>query len=425
MISFVIIVMFVLLGIGAPIAVSMGLASMLGIAFYGGSNFVAVGQRVFEGMNGFALLAIPLYTFAGLIMGTGGIGRRLIDFSYSLVGHIQGGLAHVNVVTSMIFAGMSGSAAADTAYESALIMPPMLKKGYSKEFIVGVTAMSSTIGIILPPSIPMVVIAGALGLSTGKIFLGGIIPGILCGISQMIISYFWAKKEKIPKEEGGFQIKRVFAAFKESFWALLMPVLTMVFITTGFVSPTEAGLIAAVYGLVVGGLVYKELKWKDIKAALMDTAKTSGKVFIIIGSAGLLGKVLTTAGFHTILANFLLSITREPTLMLLIIMVIMIIISTFMECISTIVLLMPMLYPVALEVGIDPIVLSVLVVVCMGIGLVTPPEGMCLYLAADFAKLSISRAVKGLMPFMIGTLVVILILVAFPALITWPASFIS
>ena len=425
LIMFLLIAFFILLFIGLPIGVSLGLSSIFGIQFMGAGNLVTAGQRVFEGMNSFALLAVPLFTFAGLLMGAGGIGKRLIDFSYSLVGHITGGLAHVNVVTSMIFAGISGSAAADTAYESALLMPEMVKKKYSKEFTVAVTAISSTIGIIIPPSIPMVIIAGILGISTGKLFMGGIIPGILCGLSQMIVSYYVAKKEHVPKEEGPFEIKSVWIAFKESFLALLMPPVIIFSIMTGIVSPTEVALIAVLYSIVVGGFIYKELNWETMKEALIGTVKTTSKVFLIVGSAALFGKLLTTAGFHTAAQTFLLGLTTSPTLMLIIIMIIFLILGTFMEAISTIVLFMPVVYPIALQVGIDPIVLSVLIVMMVGIGLVTPPEGMCLFIACDFLKVKVWDAMIALIPFIIGMLIVIALCIIFPALITWPASFIG
>lgn len=225
MIAWLLISFFVLLFLGVPIAMSLGLSAMGGILFLGGGSTVTIAQRMFEGMNSFALLAIPLYTFAGFTMSKGGISKRLMDFCYSIVGHIYGGLAHVNVLSSMIFAGISGSAVADTAGVSGMFMPEMIRKGYSKNFTVAVTAISSTIGIIIPPSIPMVVIAGICGISTGKLFLGGIIPGILCGLAQMIVSYFLAKKEGVPKEPGHFTIGPVLHGLWESWPALLMPII--------------------------------------------------------------------------------------------------------------------------------------------------------------------------------------------------------
>ena len=424
MIKFLLISFFVILALGAPIAVALGLSSILGIIFVGGSNMVTVGQRVFEGMNSFALLAVPLFTFAGLVMGKGGIAKRIINFCYSIVGHITGGLAHVNVLVSMVFGGISGAAVADTAGVSGLLMPQMMEKKYSKEFTVAVTAISSTIGIVIPPSIPMVVISGILGISTGKLFLGGIIPGILMGISQMIVSYFIAKKEGVPKEEGHIQFKNIIKTFKESFWALLMPFVIIGSIMSGVVSPTEAGVIAVIYGLIVGGIVYKELNWDDVKGAMRDTAKTSGKIFIIVGTAALFTKLLTTAGFHIFVKDLLLSISTNPTVILLITLLIILLVATFMEVNATITLLMPVLYPVIQAVGIDPTLFCVLVVICCGVGLVTPPVGMCLYVACDLAKLDMGSATKALLPFILATIICIIILIIFPGLILWPASLI-
>lgn len=424
MIPFLVVTFVILLVIGAPIVVALGLSSMLGITFVGGANIVTVGQRIFEGMNSFALLAIPLYTFAALIMGSGGIARRLIDFCYACVGHIYGGLAHVNVLASMIFAGISGSAAADTAGVSAMIMREMVNKKYSKPFAVAVTAISSTIGIIIPPSIPMVVIAGILGLSTGKMFLGGIIPGILLGLGQMVVCYFIAKKEGVPKEDRKFDGKLVWNTFKSSVFALAMPFVIIGSILTGFVSPTEAGVIAVVYGLIVGKFVYKELKWAHLVDAMKETARSSGKIFILIGAASLFTKLLTTAGLHTLVQNFMLSISTNPTVVMLMIMAIILIVTCFMESIATLTLLMPVLYPVAAAVGIDPTVFSVLVVICIGLGLVTPPVGVCLYVASDLMQVKIGAASKALIPFMLMSLVITLIIMAFPQVITWPASFI-
>lgn len=216
MIAWLLISFFVLLFLGVPIAMSLGLSAMGGILFLGGGSTVTIAQRMFEGMNSFALLAIPLYTFAGFTMSKGGISKRLMDFCYSIVGHIYGGLAHVNVLSSMIFAGISGSAVADTAGGFRHVHAGNDPQGYSKNFTVAVTAISSTIGIIIPPSIPMVVIAGICGISTGKLFLGGIIPGILCGLAQMIVSYFLAKKEGVPKEPGHFTIGPVLHGLWES-----------------------------------------------------------------------------------------------------------------------------------------------------------------------------------------------------------------
>lgn len=420
MIAWLLISFVILMVIGVPIGIALGLSAMGGILFLDGGNIVTVAQRMFEGMNSWALLAIPLYTFAGYTMSKGGISKRLMDFCYSIVGHIYGGLAHVNVLSSMIFAGISGSAVADTAGVSGMFMPEMVRKGYSKELAVTVTAVSSTIGIIIPPSIPMVVIAGICGISTGKMFLGGFAPGVLIGLAQMIISYFFAKKEGVEKEPGHFSIGPVIKAFGQSWPALLMPVIIIGTITAGIVSPTEAGAIAVAYGLVVGGIVYRELNLQDLKFAFTETVRVSGRIFVVIGAAKLFTVMLTTAGFDKWLTDIMLSVSTNPTVILIMILLLFFFVTMFMESIATLTLFMPIIYPIAMSVGIDPVVLGVLVTVVIGIGLVTPPVGMCIYVACDLMKIRVGQTMKYLVWYILGTFVCIAILVAFPILITAP-----
>lgn len=422
MITWLLAAFAVLMFLGVPIGLSLGLAAIGGIII-DGTSLVTITQRMFEGMNSWALLAVPLYTFAGYTMSKGGISDRLMDFCYSLVGHIYGGLAHVNVLASMIFAGISGSAVADTAGVSGMFMPKMVKQGYSKEFTVSVTAVSSTIGIIIPPSIPMVVIAGICSISTGKMFLGGIIPGILIGISQMVLSYFFAKKEGVKPEEGRFRLSEVWRTFKGSWPALLMPLVIISTITSGIVSPTEAGAIAVLYGLICGGLVYRELKWEDIKFALTETVRVSARIFVVIGGAKLYTIMLTTAGFDKWLTGAMLGVSTDPTVILIMILLLFFIVTMFMESIAALTLFMPIIFPIAMSVGIDPIVLGVLVTVVIGIGLVTPPVGMCLYVAADLMKIKVSTTFKYLIPYIIGTFVCIAICILFPQLITYAGRF--
>ncbi len=425
MIAWLLISFFVMLFLGVPIAMSLGLAAVGGIFFLDGGAPVTITQRMFEGINSWALLAIPLYTFSGYTMSKGGISKRLMDFCYSIVGHIYGGLAHVNVLSSMIFAGISGSAVADTAGVSGMFMPEMIRKGYSKKFTVAVTAISSTIGIIIPPSIPMVVIAGICSISTGKLFLGGIIPGIMCGIAQMIVSYFIAKKEGVQREEGHFSIGPVLHGLKESWPALLMPIIIVGSITLGIVSPTEAGVIAVAYGLVAGGLVYRELTLEDIKLGLIDTVKVSGRIFIVIGTAKLYTVMLTTAGFDKWMANTMLGVSTNPTIILIMILLLFFIVTMFMESIATLTLFMPIIYPIAMSVGIDPTVMCVLITVVIGIGLVTPPVGMCIYVACDLQDISVGEVFPTLIPFICATFICIALMIAFPQLILLPTYMMS
>ena len=425
MIAFLLIAFFTLMILGVPIAMSLGLASIGGIVFISGANLLTVCQRMFEGMNSFALLAIPLFTFAGFTMGKGGISDRLMDWCYSVVGHIPGGLGHVNILSSMVFAGISGSAVADTAGVSGMMMPNMVKKGFSKEETTAITAISSTIGIIIPPSIPMVVIAGIVGISTGKLFMGGIIPGILLGLAQMTVCYINAKRNHIPVDEGRFSMKVLLRNTWRSAPALMMPIIIVGTISLGIVSPTEAGAIAVAYGLIAGGLIYKELKWNDIKVAFAETVRVSGRIFIVIGAAKLFTVMLTTAGFDKWVASTMLGISNNPTVILIIIMLIFFVVTMFMESIATLTLFMPIIYPIAMQVGIDPIVLGVMITVVIGVGLVTPPVGMCLYVAADLMDLRVGKVMPYLLPYLLTTFVVITILIAFPQLITIPGMLVA
>lgn len=424
MITWLLISFAIMMLLGVPIGISLGLSAMGGILFLDGGSLVTVTQRMFEGMNSWALLAIPLYTFAGYTMSKGGISQRLMDFCYSIVGHIYGGLAHVNVLASMIFAGISASAVADTAGVSGMFMPSMIKKGYSKELTVTVTGVSSTVGIIIPPSIPMVVIAGICSISTGKMFLGGIIPGILLGISQMLISYFFAKKEGVQPEPGHFSIKEVGRTFLKSWPALLMPVIIIGTISSGLVSPTEAGAIAVVYGLVCGGLVYRELTWKDLKFCFTETVRVSARIFVVIAGAKLYTILLTTAGFDKWLTGVMLGFSTNPAVILIMILLLFFVVTMFMESIAALTLFMPIIFPIAMSVGIDPIVLGVLVTVMIGIGLVTPPVGMCIYVACDLMKIRVGQTTKYLIWYILGAFAVVAILIAFPQLITCMGGFI-
>ena len=399
MITFLLVSFFVFIILGIPIAFALGLSSALGIIFFMDIPIAVITQRLFVSMDSFALLAIPLYMFAGFLMGEGGISRKLIDFSYAIVGRVRGGLAHVNILSSMIFAGMSGAAVADTAGVGGILIPSMINKKYSREFSVAVTAISSTIGIIIPPSIPMVVMGGMLNISVGKLFLGGIIPGILTGLAMMVVSYIIACREDIAVEKGKISLKEVWSSFKGAFFAIIMPVFVVGGIIFGLVSPTEAGGIAVAYALLAGGVIYRELTIKGIWDALKETAVGSAKIYLIIGTAGLYTWLLTVNSFQRTVGDFLISITDSQILLMAIMMLIMVIITTFMEVLASLILLLPVLFPIAMQVGIDPTYFGVMVVVSVSIGLVTPPVGICLFVASELGGISILRATRSIIPY--------------------------
>jgi len=419
MIPILLVSFFLFLALGFPVAIALGLSSVLGLIFRPGIPLVVVVQRMFVAVDSFPLMAVPLYMLAGFLMGSGGVSKRIINFSNALVGHITGGLAHVNILTSMIFAGISGSAVADTAGIGNIIIPYMVEHKYSRPYSSAVTAISSTIGIVIPPSIPMVIIGAMLGVSVGKLFLGGIIPGLLIGFSLMFTAFIIAKKEKFPKHSQKVDVKTIIRNFFDAFWALLMPIIIIGGIVGGIFTPTEAGAVAVTYALFAGLFIYRELKLLFIIDCLWKTAISTAKVFFIIATAGLYTWLLTAHGFPILVGKFLLSITKSPTIMMAVIVAILLLITTFMESIATIILLLPILFPVAQQVGVDPTYFGVMVVISVGVGLVTPPVGLCLYVAADIAKVNIPEASKSLIPFILTIIILLTVFIFTPILITY------
>lgn len=422
MIPALLITFFVLLVFGIPISVCLGLSSVIGVVFFSDLPLSIISSRMFVSMDSFPMLAIAFFTFAGSLMGSSGISRRLISFSYSLLGGIRGGLAHVNVLASMLFAGISGSAVADTAGIGGILIPEMIEKKYSRGFSAAVTGISSTIGIIIPPSIPMVVMGSITGMSVGKLFMGGIIPGIIIGVLMMVVSYFVALKEQIPKEDVRVSLKLVLSAAKDAFWAILMIFVVMGSIVLGIASPTEAGAVAVIYALIIGVFIHKELRPADILKSLKETAITVSRVYLVIGTAGLFTWLMTMYGFPRMVSDFMLSITHSPTVLMILFVLLFLVVTTFMEGTAAQLLLVPVLYPIAVQVGINPVFFGVLIIVSIGIGLVTPPVGLCLYIASDIAGIKMGEGAKAVLPFIGSTLLAMAILFVFPQLITWLPS---
>jgi len=358
---------FVLLLLRVPIAVALGVSCLLALAWQPMAPVTVIAQRMFVSIDSFPLLAVPLYMLAGYVMSAGGISRRIVDFSAALVGNLTGGLAHVNILISMIFGGMSGSAVADTAGIGTILIPAMKERGYSRGYAAAVTAVSSTLGIIIPPSIPMVIIGAMLGVSVGKLFLGGLIPGLAVGGTLMGVAWLEGARRGETGVAVYSQRGRVGQAFRRAFWALLMPVIVISGIVSGIVTVTEAGAMAVVYALVVAMLVYRELTARDIWAVLEKTVVSTAKVFFLIATAGLYSWLLTANGFPAMVGDFLSSLTQSPSVMLLLIVLILLLVTTFMESIAAMVLLLPILFPVAEQVGIDPVHFGVLVVMSIGI----------------------------------------------------------
>jgi C4-dicarboxylate transporter DctM subunit len=418
MIALLLISFFILLAVRVPIAIALGISCLLGLAYDPMVPVPVVAQRMFVSIDSFPLMAVPLYMLAGFLMGAGGISRRIIEFSAAIVGNLRGGMAHVDILASMIFGGISGSAVADIAGTGSIMIPAMKERGYTAGYATAVTAASSTIGIVIPPSIPMVIIGAMLGISVGKLFLAGIIPGLAIGLSQMVVAYVLAGRQAEAVTSGSFEWRRLGRAFRGALWALVMPVLVIGGIVSGAFTPTEAGAVAVAYALVVALFVYREMSLADVYTALRMTAESTGKVFFLIATAGLYSWLLTVNGFPELLGSALLSVTTSPTLMLLTMAALLLVITTFMESIAAMILLLPVLYPVVEQVGIDPVHFGIIVVLSIGVGLVTPPVGLCLFVAADIAEASIAEAMRALIPFLAAMVGLTVLFTFVPTLVT-------
>ena len=411
---------FVLLVLNVPISICLGLSSAAAI-LYSGTSLTIVATNIYSGISKFLLLAIPFFVLSGNIMAKAGISTRLIRFVDTCVGHRKGGIANVCIIVACFFGAISGSGPATVAALGAVLIPAMVEQGgFSAPFSTALMATSSSIAIVIPPSIAFVVYASITGVSIADMFMAGIVPGLLMGVALVIIVMIEAKKHNIQPSREKASAKERWDTFKDAFWGFLMPVIILGGIYGGIFTPTEAAAVSVVYGLFAGGIIYRELKWEDIKFAFAETVRTSGRIFIVIGAAKLYTVMLTTAGFDKWVAKTMLGFSTNPTVILIMILLIFFIVTMFMESIATLTLFMPILYPIAIGVGIDPIVLSVLITVVIGIGLVTPPVGMCIYVACDLMDTTVGEVFPTLVPFIAATFVCIALMVAFPQLILLP-----
>lgn len=405
----------ILIFISVPIAFSLGISSIIYLLM-ADIPLSIVPQKMFAGLNSFVLLCIPGFILAGNLMNAGGITERIIGFTNNFVGHIRGGLGLANVGSSMGFAGISGTALADTASIGAVMIPAMKKEGYDADFSAAVTSSSSTVGPIIPPSLPMIIVGTLASVSIGDLFLAGAVPGVLLGLSLMAVTYVISVKRKYPK--GKRQPIRVIAkSFTGAFWALLMTLVILFGILGGYFTPTEASIVAVVYALVVGMFVYKELKLRDLPKILLDSMVSTASIMFLVGFANLFGWILVSEQIPILVADGILGISENPIVVILLINLLLLFVGTFMETIAALVILFPVLLPVASSVGMDPVHFGVMMVLNLVIGLSTPPVGVCLFVASSIGKVSIGKTSKALLPFL-GASLVVLLLVAFVPQIT-------
>lgn len=402
-----------LLFVGMPIAYDLGITSLVGIMFLGTIPPITVAQKMFSGLNSFVLLAVPLFILAANLMNRGKISEQLIEVAIAMVGHFRGGLAHANVVVSMIFAGISGSSQADTAGIGKILIPSMEEKGYSKEEAVGVTAASSTIGVIIPPSIPMVIYGSLASASVGALFLGGIIPGIMIGLGQMFVVYRHAIKydyPRYPRVKMGDIVKMMLRYLP----SLMTPVIIIGGVVFGIVTPTEAACVACLYALVLGCFVFKTIKFSELYEIFAETIKMTAQSLFALATATALGQLLSYYRISVTVQQFFTQNTMNSAVFLIVVILFYLFVGTFMDAIPAMTLFVPVLLPVALSLGISPIHFGLVTVITLAIGLVTPPYGLCLLIAGSISDLSVERSFAAVLPYMAVLLLVLLIVAFFP-----------
>ncbi len=413
-----------LFAINTPIAIAIGVASAAAVLIQGDFDLMMVVQRMYGGTNSFHLMAVPLFMFTGTIMEAGGISRRIIDFANALVGWLPGGLAAVTIVSAMFFAGISGSAAADAAAVGAILIPAMKKSGYDSDFAAAVQASGGSIGVIIPPSIPMIIFGFLTGTSIGRLFAAGILPGILIGISLICVATFISWKKGYASTTT-FSIKQTWIAFKRSLLALGAPIIILGGILFGIFTATESAAIAVVYALVVGMFVYQKIKIKDLFPLFVNGAITSAIVMFIISTASVFSWIAAIEDIPAQLAGGLLGISDNPVILLLLINVVLLIAGTFIETTAALILLVPMITAMVPSLGIDIIQLGVIVVTNLAIGMLTPPMGICLIVSCSISKDSIAAISRRVLPFL-GILIVDLLIITFYSPITmWMANLVA
>ncbi|WEK54734.1 MAG: TRAP transporter large permease [Candidatus Cohnella colombiensis] len=415
-ILFVCLIIFFALGV--PIAISMGLASAVAILWDGGTPLIVLVQRSFTSIDSFPIMSIPFFILAGVLMEFGGISKRLIAFANALTGHFTGGLAIVTVVTSMFFAAISGSSAATTAALGSILIPAMIARGYHKNFSGAVQSVSGELGVILPPSIPLILYGVSTETSIGDLFMAGFLPGILIALSLMFTVYIIAKKRKYAKEtkKSG---KELWQAFKSSFFALLMPIIILGGIYGGFFTPTEASGVAVAYSFIVGVLIYREIKIPKLITILTQSVITTSSIMFILASAGLFGWILTREGIPQEVAQFFMSISDNPIIFLLLVNLFLLIVGMFMETNASIIILAPLLLPVAIQLGVDPVHFGIIMIVNLALGMCTPPMGINLFISAQIAKINLLQITRGMLPFYVVLLITLLMITYIPGFAMW------
>ncbi len=411
-----------LLLLSVPVAVALGIASTVALLLSGKVSGIYVPQGLVTSIDSFPLMAVPFFILAGDLMGKGGLSSRLINVGRLFFGRYTGGLAIIAVVTCMFFAAISGSGPATVAAVGSIMLPAMLKDGYRPGFATGLVASAGALGIIIPPSIPMVIYATSANVSVSRMFLSGIVPGLL--IAFALIAYAWAQAKGDGLKPGDEAPTRseILAALNDAKWALLAPVIILGGIYGGIFTPTEAAAVGVIYGLVVGAFIYRELTLKNLYGVIADSALTTASVMLIVGSATIFGRVLALEGIPQMITETITAWVSQPWLLLLAITLLLLVIGTFMEALAAIIILTPILLPLAVSIGISPEHFGILMIINLGIGMVTPPVGVNLFVAVRVSGVPLEEVIRGSVRPLVVMLGVLLLVTYVPALTLWLPS---
>ncbi len=407
--------LFFCMAIGMPIAISLGLSSLVTIFFFSQDSLASMSIKLFETSEHYTLMSIPFFVLAGVLMSTGGVAKRMVNFAIAAVGHLRGGLAIASILACMLFAAVSGSSPATVVAIGSIVIAGMVKNGYPQAFAAGVICNAGTLGILIPPSIVMVVYAAVTEVSVGRLFMAGVIPGILLGLMLMVAVWWRAGALKIkppPKASTG----EVLRTFRESMWGLALLVIIMGGIYGGIFTPTEAAAVSAVYALGVAVFIYRDLSFKQLPHVFLEAARTTVMLMFIVANALLFAHVLTTERIPQIIAEQIVGMGMTPWMFLAVVNVILLIAGNFMEPTGIILILAPIFFPIATQLGIDPIHLGVIMVVNMEIGMVTPPVGLNLFVTSGVTGMSLVDVTKAALPWLMVLLAFLLIITYVPVI---------
>lgn len=406
-----------LLVLGMPVSFALAIASALAL-YAGGVPLSLIVQRMTASIDSFVLLAVPFFLLAGQLMARSGISRDIVGLSQSLLGHFRGGVGHANVAASVLMGGMTGSAVADTSSTGMAMIPPMIERGYPAPFTAAITAASSMISVIIPPSVPMIIFCVVTGVSVSELFMAGLVPGILMALGMMAATALVARRQGFPREPRQ-NARAILRALRSSLIALTLPVVIIGSIRFGIATPTEASVVAVLYAALVGRFWYGALPFRALRPLALEAAATTGVVMLMIAAASLYGLILTRAQVPQAAAAAIGTLTQDPTLVLLLVLVIYVVAGAILDLGANIIILVPVLFPTVTALGIDPVQFGVVTVMGLALGLVTPPVGACLFIASTIAKVPLMVTARAAMPFLISTLALIVAIILVPEIATW------